>query len=275
MFKNPKYNKYVYIGEQPRPELNLPEIKMVVEESELYDGVSPQRSIRSIGMIREPVHKNCSDEIREAVSIKVSSVDEDYDSTGNTMMMDLFIKSGIALPKKYYLAKRVETENGPEWVECVEIYYYLPYEREDATCRLCTSARPISPLIEDDSVDDSMYRLDSVYRLPPADKSAPQEANTVIEVLFSTDREWQRYVTIPVKSQWKSLFDVMNDLESILTDWAANGKNGFRFCNTDKDNTVEAIFFNEMGWGIDQELVFESVKALMQCVVSVRVVNEG
>lgn len=269
MSKNPKYNKYVYIGEQPRPEFTLPEIEMVIEESELYDGVSPQRSIRSIGMIREPVHKNCSDEIREAVSIKVSSVDEDYDSTGNTTIMDLFIKSGIALPKKYYLAKEVETENGLGWVECVEIYYYLPYEREDATCRLCTSARPISPLIEDNSVDDS------VYRLPSADKSDPQEANTVIEVLFSTDKEWQRYVTIPVKSQWKSLFDVMNNLESMLTDWAANEKNGFRFCNTDKDNTVEAIFFNETGWGIDQKLAFESIKALMQCVVSVRVVNEG
>lgn len=237
MAKDKEYKKYIYVG-KPMPEgcpLGL------VAELFCENGVYPQRWGESIGEVSETLGKK-------------SYLKMDKDCDGKTML-DQLIECGAALSMTKYGARRVKTEDGYKWVDGAVTYYYLPYELEGATFRLPTAGEPISHAIN-------------------------VETDAVMEVLLTTgDEGWHRYLTIPIKTGWPSvsMFDVVEDLKETILEWAADKKNGFSFFEDEDDDedeecaAMEVLFFDEMGAGSGLE--FESVRDLMRCIVSIRLVN--
>lgn len=237
MAKDKEYKKYIYVGKP------MPEGCPLKQTAELFceNGVYPQR------------WGDCFGETSDAFG-KKSYFTMDKDCKGQTMM-DKLIECGAALSLTRYGARRVKTETGYKMVDGAITYYYLPYVAEDATFRMPTASEPISHAIN-------------------------VETDAVMEVLLTTgDEGWHRYLTIPIKTGWPSvsMFDVVEDLKETILEWAADKKNGFSFFEDEDDDedeecaAMEVLFFDEMGAGSGLE--FESVRDLMRCIVSIRLVN--
>lgn len=237
MAENKEYKRYIYTGKP------LPASCPVKPVEELYSesGIYPPRWGYRIGEISDTFGKK-------------SYLEMDQNCAGKTMM-DQIIESGAALSVTKYCTRRIDTEQGSKYVDGSITYYYLPYEQEDATFRLPTAVEPISWAIN-------------------------VETDAMMEVLLTTgDEGWQRYVTVPVRTGWPSvsMIDVVERLEDTFIDWAAKKENGFRFFDMDEEDedeyctAMEVLFFDETGAG--NGLAFGSVRELMHCIVSIRLVN--
>lgn len=237
MAKDKEYKKYIYVGKP------MPEGCPLKQTAELFceNGVYPQRWGESVGEVSETLGKK-------------SYLKMDKGCDGKTML-DQLIECGAALSMTKYGTRRVKTEDGYKWVDGAVTYYYLPYVAEDATFRMPTAAEPISQAIN-------------------------VETDAVMEVLLTIgdeDEGWHRYLTIPIKTEWPSvsMIDVVEDLKETILEWATDKKNDFSFLEDEDEDeecaAMEVLFFDEMGAGSGLE--FESVRDLMRCIVSIRLVN--
>lgn len=174
----------------------------------------------------------------------------DRDCQGKTML-EKAIECGAALSVTRHATFLVD-EASNKRVSGLITYYYLPFEQDDATYMLPTSGEPIENAVNVETTGE-----------------------VEIHLVVGED-DWERYVTLPVKTAWPSLnlLDIIDELEDTFRDWSENKENGFKYSEDDLEgsyNPVEVIFFNKLGEA--RTFWFDNIRDLLRHIVCIRLVN--